>query len=984
MKKLYLLLTSLIFSSALIAQNFDENFIRYSSSGIGSESGSALYDYDGDGQLDILTGFESRKHFLHLKNQGNTFSFEVLSDSVIGYAYVKRVDFDMDGIDDYIVSVKNNGGQYELYLFLADAQNNYTQHYMMYIGFEEVEQVEIGDIDGDGDNDIIVDQLANLNAFLLGTNDGNYNFSFSFINFSGAPAELYGVADMDSDGLDDVIGAYFDFNVNLFRVVVMESDTVGGHSFTEHTVTTRGYTREGVVGQFTGSSLPDILLSADNGGTTLFLAGNSGNFNFSIAAQPTVLTSARVYMPDDYDGDGDLDVILVSNEIQLLKSGLSTGSGFTRQTIISNYASIPRDWGDVNGDGRKDLLLGARGRIEVWTQDQNGTYEAHWANDQGGRYTMEIMDVDMNGKLDLVMTDNDELYHIDQTSTEHFLNTRIYEPTGMTITTGDINDIQPFDKDGDGDMDMLMTYRGDIYLLTNNNGTFSASLVNSNSNGVSRIDTADFDGDGNLEFVVVGTPDQLLEWNGTSFTSTTIPLGGINYAIMDVDGDGDKDIIYPKWNINISQYELEYLAYNNGFSSATMLQNIHTLAGPGVTGNDSEAHALDYDGDNDDDFLVINETGEEIYIFRNDGSSTFTGILLADSLTLPNGFAHIDVDNDNDKDILIGELTQGTIVQFINNGSGNFTSSIFSDEVVRAEVIRAVDFDNDGDQDVISMSWLDTRIVWFENKAIDCPRSFVFVNDSICSGDSLFVGGAYQSQPGVYFDTLTTLAGCDSIIETTLDFYQTPISSSTVFICQGDSVLIFGNYQSAMGTYSDTTNAANGCDSIVQILLDYYPINSPSLIYIQNSTDLEVAVSVPGFVEFKWFINGVRFAASPTDSAITILNGAVTNQTIEVYATTPDSCTAYDSVYYFPWSIAENDWSQAISIYPNPANGSFQLKSSLSMNTVEVTLLSVSGRVIKKWSPAQGVLDVSEIPSGVYLVRIQDETQVAIKRLILE
>lgn len=984
MKKLYLLLTSLIFSSALLAQNFDENFIRYSSSGIGSESGSALYDYDGDGQLDILTGFESRKHFLHLKNQGNTFSFEVLSDSVIGYAYVKRVDFNMDGIDDYIVSVKNNGGQYELYLFLADAQQNYTQHYMMYVGFEEVEQVEIGDIDGDGDNDVIVDQLANLNAFFLLTNDGNFNFTWSYINFSGAPAELYGVADMDNDGLDDVVGAYFDYNVNLFRVVVMESDTVGGHSFTEHTVTTRGYTREGVVGQFTGSSLPDILLSADNGGTTLFLAGNSGNFNFSIAAQPTVLTSARVYMPDDYDGDGDLDVLLVSNEIQLLKSGLSTGSGFTRQTIISNYTNIPRDWGDVNGDGRKDLLLGNRGRIEIWTQNQNGTYQAYWANDEGGRYTMEIMDVDMNGKLDLVMTDNTEMYHIDQTSTEQFLNTRIYQPTGMNITTGDINDIQPFDKDGDGDMDMLMTYRGDIYLLTNNNGTFSASTVSSLNNAVSNIDTADFDGDGNLEFVVASVQDQLLEWNGTSFTSSTIAMGSDTYAIMDVDGDGDKDIIYPKWNINITQYELEYLPYNNGFSTPITLQNINSLVSAGVVANNAEAHALDYDGDNDEDLLLINENGEEIYIFRNDGSSTFTGILLADSLTLPNGFAHIDVDNDNDMDILIGELTQGTIVQFINNGSGNFTSSIFSDEVVRAEVIRAVDFDNDGDQDVISMSWLDTRIVWFENKAIDCPRSFVFVNDSICSGDSLFVGGAYQSQPGVYFDTLTTVAGCDSIIETTLDFYQTPISSSTVFVCQGDSILIFGNYQSAMGTYSDTLTAANGCDSIVQVVLDYHPLGSLALTIVQTPPDLDVIVSGSGYVEYKWFVNGVRFAAAPTDSVITIVNGAMANQVIEVFATTADSCTVSDTALYIPWSILENEFSQAISIYPNPSKGSFQLKSSISVSTAEVTLLSLSGEVIKTWSSGQGVLDVGEIPSGVYLVRIQDETQVAIKRLIIE
>ncbi len=43
--------------------------------------------------------------------------------------------------------------------------------------------------------------------------------------------------------------------------------------------------------------------------------------------------------------------------------------------------------------------------------------------------------------------------------------------------------------------------------------------------------------------------------------------------------------------------------------------------------------------------------------------------------------------------------------------------------------------------------------------------------DSICLGDSLFVGGAWQSLPGVYTDTAISAGGCDSLLVTTL-YYQ--------------------------------------------------------------------------------------------------------------------------------------------------------------------------------------------------------------------
>ena len=84
----------------------------------------------------------------------------------------------------------------------------------------------------------------------------------------------------------------------------------------------------------------------------------------------------------------------------------------------------------------------------------------------------------------------------------------------------------------------------------------------------------------------------------------------------------------------------------------------------------------------------------------------------------------------------------------------------------------------------------------------------------ICSGDSILVGGSYQLNSGVYFDTLQTVAGCDSITSTTLTvttFYTVPLNSQ---ICNNDSILFGGNYLDTSGIYYDTVQNANGCDTL--------------------------------------------------------------------------------------------------------------------------------------------------------------------------
>ena len=113
------------------------------------------------------------------------------------------------------------------------------------------------------------------------------------------------------------------------------------------------------------------------------------------------------------------------------------------------------------------------------------------------------------------------------------------------------------------------------------------------------------------------------------------------------------------------------------------------------------------------------------------------------------------------------------------------------------------------------------------------PVALTPQNIILCD-DSLFVEGAWQTSSGTYYDTLQSVQGCDSILQTNLtigtSFFD---GTGTVQICQGDSILIYGNYVSSAGDYYDSLLTINGCDSVymtnVTVNPNYSMTNSYSL-----------------------------------------------------------------------------------------------------------------------------------------------------------
>ena len=93
------------------------------------------------------------------------------------------------------------------------------------------------------------------------------------------------------------------------------------------------------------------------------------------------------------------------------------------------------------------------------------------------------------------------------------------------------------------------------------------------------------------------------------------------------------------------------------------------------------------------------------------------------------------------------------------------------------------------------------------------------LNEQICDGDSFMVGNAYYNQSGSYVDTLPSANGCDSIVITNLTVLPVTLFNLQDSICSGDSIFLGGTFQTQPGIYTDTLVGANGCDSLISTTL---------------------------------------------------------------------------------------------------------------------------------------------------------------------
>ena len=99
------------------------------------------------------------------------------------------------------------------------------------------------------------------------------------------------------------------------------------------------------------------------------------------------------------------------------------------------------------------------------------------------------------------------------------------------------------------------------------------------------------------------------------------------------------------------------------------------------------------------------------------------------------------------------------------------------------------------------------------------PTYFIQESIEVCPNRTTFIHGIDISKPGIYYDTLYTIHGCDSIYRITVNETRTIQQISYDTICQGESRAFYGMNYTRTGTYRHEV----GCDTLITLHLFVRP-----------------------------------------------------------------------------------------------------------------------------------------------------------------
>lgn len=239
--------------------------------------------------------------------------------------------------------------------------------------------------------------------------------------------------------------------------------------------------------------------------------------------------------------------------------------------------------------------------------------------------------------------------------------------------------------------------------------------------------------------------------------------------------------------------------------------------------------------------------------------------------------------------------------------------------------------------------------------------------------------------------TITTLTDETGTINGTLSGFQMNGSTSNfvagavlitptvAFTCPDVPYNWNGTNITTPGVYFDTLSSAAGCDSIVQLTLSLLSVNTN---VIQSGATL-TASHVGLFYQWLDCNNGFAPISGATSQSFTpSVNGsyAVIVQQSGCFDTS--ACITVTNV-----SIAEQQLSDNISVFPAITSGLVQLQLQQALPVVTLQVFDMSGRAIRREefrNLRNHTLDLSGLAAGVYQVRLTTPDGSVTRKIVKE
>lgn len=256
--------------------------------------------------------------------------------------------------------------------------------------------------------------------------------------------------------------------------------------------------------------------------------------------------------------------------------------------------------------------------------------------------------------------------------------------------------------------------------------------------------------------------------------------------------------------------------------------------------------------------------------------------------------------------------------------------------------------------------------------AIHFSASEAHINYSsatICKGGSYLYHGQLLTTAGSYVDTYTDAAGCDSTTVFVLNIKTADTTAQHVTICNGEAYPFNGVQLSNSGTYYDTLSNVYGCDSLIYLQLSVDALN----VSWSGGNDT-VNLSSGGITLNGGTPPGGTYSGNGVTNNVFFPANAGGNTSIITYSYTDSAgCTSTATKTFVITGvneIADDD----LLIYPNPATEGITVEGTLVGSPLfTAELFTITGQLVQtvqKQSANKLSIEVGALPSGVYCLSI--------------
>jgi FG-GAP-like repeat len=408
-----------------------------------------------------------------------------------------------------------------------------------------------GDFNGDGRYDLAVlnSSDGNVSVFLASA-DGILKTPVTYA--IGVNPSSIAVADLNGDGkLDIVVANNGDPKISEFGDVGILLGN-GNGTFRKAIQADVGsiFPDKLVVADFDGDGIPDLAVVTTKPAVLRIYLGN-GNGKFRIAAKYLLAGHFALFLAADFNQDGKEDLAILSggnchkcNEVTVL---LGNGNGTFQTGIVTDlpYESTAMVAGDFNNDERVDLVVN---RGVFLSGNGDGTFSI--VNEDVYFESAAAGDLNGDGKLDLVTVEGSQTATILGNGDGTFQSSTAYDVGPEPVAVGALN------LSGNGRLDAVtftITQGGNIGVaLGNGDGTLQAASLAGVGGGPYPIIAADFNNDKKIDlavtegggqgdvFVFLGNGDGTFAYHGGICTLTGTP--GLALRSADFNHDGNLDL----------------------------------------------------------------------------------------------------------------------------------------------------------------------------------------------------------------------------------------------------------------------------------------------------------------------------------------------------------------------------------------------------------------------------------------------------------